>query len=141
MRELESSIKRLGKVPQSAVTKAARQGMNIALKAAREKAPVDTGDLKGGIIIKAERKTVTGKKVYDVMMDPKKNPLFVKMSADGQKRYYYPASQEYGFMNVDGGYTPGYRFLRNALTENAEAIEQKIVGVMGKEIDKALAKR
>jgi HK97 gp10 family phage protein len=141
MKELQRAIKRLGKVPQKTVTKAARAGANIALKAARAKAPVDTGDLRKDIILKGERRTKAGKKVYDVMMDPQKNHLFVKMSADGKKRYYYPASQEYGFMTVDGGYIPGYRFLRKSIEDNAAEIEKKVVGTLSKEIDKELGKR
>lgn len=137
LKELERAMNKLGKVPQTVATKSARAGASIALKAARSEAPVDTGALKGGIILKGERKVKPGKKVYDVMMDPKKNEVFVKMSKDG-KRSYYPASQEYGFMTADGGYVPGYHFLRKSITENARSIESKIVEVAGKAIDKAL---
>src|SRR5690554_6089105 len=111
MEQLERDFRELGKVPQSAATQSARAGARIALRAAKANAPEDTGALKQGIILKGERTRTRGKKVYDVMMDPAKNDIFVKMTKDG-KRYYYPASQEYGFLTVDGGYVPGYRFLR-----------------------------
>lgn len=137
MKELERSIKKLGGVPQKIATKAAKAGANIAYKAAKNNAPIDKGDLKSGIIIKGERRVKLGKKMYDIMMDPSKNDKFVKVSKDG-KRSYYPASQEYGFMTVDGGYVPGYRYLRRSITENAGAIERKIVEVAGKAIDDAL---
>ncbi|MFD1953735.1 HK97-gp10 family putative phage morphogenesis protein [Paenibacillus thailandensis] len=137
MAELERAMKKLEKVPQRVVTKAARAGATIALKAARANAPEDTGELKKGIVLKGERRTKIGKKVYDVMMDPAKNDIFVKMTKDGT-RYYYPASQEYGFMTVDGGYIPGYRFLRRALTDNVVKIERRVVEVASKEVDKAL---
>jgi len=139
MKELERAFRELGKVPQSAATKSARAGAMIALRAAKARAPVDTGELRDGIILKGERTTTKGKKVYDVMMDPAKNDIFVKMTKDG-KRYYYPASQEYGFLTRDGGYVPGYHFLRGAIDENKETIEQKILEVAGKEVDKALRK-
>lgn len=140
MKELERSIKRLGKVPQSVVTKAALGGARIALKAAKANAPEDSGELKRGLIMKAERRVKIGKKVYDIMMDPAKNDLFVKVSKSG-KRSYYPASQEYGFMTVDGGYVPGYRYMRRSLTENARAITNKMVQEGAKAIDKALNAR
>lgn len=140
MKELERAIKQMGKVPQKVATKAARAGASIALKAAKNNAPVDSGELKRGIILKGERRVKIGKKMYDVMMDPAKNDIFVKMSAEG-KRSYYPASQEYGYMTADGGYVPGFRFLRKSITENSRAIESKIVEVAAKEIDKAMNAR
>ncbi|RKN86745.1 HK97-gp10 family putative phage morphogenesis protein [Paenibacillus ginsengarvi] len=135
--DLERTFKQLGKVPQTAATKSARAGASIAQKSAKANAPVDEGNLKQGIIMKRERRTKQGKAVFDVMMDPAKNDIFVKISKSG-KRSYYPASQEYGFLTVDGGYVPGYRFLRNSVTENAEAIRKKIVETAGKEVDKAM---
>jgi HK97 gp10 family phage protein len=137
MKELERSFNELGKVPQASVTKSARAGATIARKAAKSNAPVDEGNLKRGIIMKKERRSVPGKAVFDVMMDPAMNDEFVKMSKDGE-RSYYPASQEYGFLTVDGGYVPGYRFLKRSVTENESAIEKKMVDVVSKDIDKAL---
>jgi len=136
---LMRDFERLGKVPQSAATRGAQAGGRIALKAAKALAPVDTGELRDGIILKGERNRDKGKKVYDVMMDPAKNDVFVKTTKDG-KRYYYPASQEYGFLTVDGRYVPGYAYLRRAIDNNAEQIERKILEVAGREVDKALRK-
>lgn len=139
-KQLQKSFKRLGKVPQSAVNKAARVGGRIALQAAKANAPEETGDLKSGIILKKERKQKAGKTVYDVLMDPNMNDIFAKVSKN-KKRYYYPASQEYGFMTVNGGYVPGFRFLRNALEDNYKPIKDKVVDVLAKEVDKALKKK
>nr|WP_025853026.1 HK97 gp10 family phage protein [Paenibacillus ehimensis] len=137
LKELQRDIKLLGRVPQSAATKGARAGGKIILGAAKGNAPVDTGDLKSGLIMKKERKTAPGKAVYDVMPDPAKNDIFVKMSKDG-KRAYYPASQEYGFLTVDGRYVPGYRYLRHALDHNKTIIEETILSTAGREVDKVL---
>lgn len=139
MAELERTFKQLGRVPQTVATKAARAGGTIALKAAKSNAPEDSGDLKRGIILKRERRTKPGKAVYDVEMNPAMNDVFVKVSKDG-KRSYYPASQEYGFLTVDGGYVPGYRYLRRAITEHDTEIEAKILETTGKEVEKALRK-
>lgn len=137
MKELERMFKQLEKVPQTVATKSARAGATIALRAARAKAPVDTGNLKSGIILKRERRVKVGKAVYDVMMDPAKNDIFVKTTKDG-KRYYYPASQEYGFIAPDGSYIPGFRFMRNSLEDNARQIEQKVIDTAKKSVEKIL---
>lgn len=153
--ELERAFKELGRVPQTAASKAARAGGTIAHKAAKSNAPVDEGNLKKGLILKRERKTKPGKVVYDVEMDPNKTELYRRDTKTGTRRvggkgsdannrtkggYYYPASQEYGFLTVDGRYVPGYRYLRRAITEHDTEIERKILEVTGKEVDKALRK-
>jgi phage protein, HK97 gp10 family len=138
--ELERAFERLGKVPQTVATKSARAGATIVQKAAKANAPEDTGKLKRGIVLKRERSKVKGKTVYDVLPDPGMNNEFVKTSKDG-KRSYYPASQEYGFLTVDGRYIPGYRYMRRAADDNVHVVEEKILEVTGKEIDKALNKR
>jgi hypothetical protein len=155
MKELERSIKQLGKVPQKCVTKAARSGASIALKSARANAPVDTGALKSGVIMKAERRVKVGKKVYDVMMDPAKNDLYVSNHKAGKfhssvrrkkaqvgdtVRSYYPASMEYGFFTVNGRFIPGDHYLKRSLTENGRTIEERMVDVLSKEIDKEIGK-
>ncbi|QYR20803.1 HK97 gp10 family phage protein [Paenibacillus sp. sptzw28] len=140
MKELQRDIKLLGRVPQAAATKGARAGARIALKAAKANAPEDTGALKSGIILKKERKSQAGKAVYDVMPSPAMNDVFVKVSKKG-KRSYYPASQEYGFLTEDGGYIPGYRYMRRAIDDNKTAIERTVLDVAGKEVDKVLRKK
>lgn len=140
MKELERAFKELGKVPQTVATQSARAGARIALRAAKKNAPEDTGDLKRGLVMKRERTKVKGKAVYQVTFDRAMNDIFVKVSRSG-KRSYYPASQEYGFLTVDGGYIPGYRYLRRSIDENKESIEKKVLETAGKAVDKALKKR
>ena len=135
MKELERTIRKLGKLPQKCVTPAAKKGARIALKAARAKAPWETGELSNGIVLKGERARKKGKKVYQVTLDPAKNDIFVKTTKDG-KRYYYPASMEYGFITRDGGYSPGFHYLRDALVDNKTAIERTVVDELAKQIDK-----
>jgi HK97 gp10 family phage protein len=140
MKELERTIKKLGNLPQNVVTKGAKAGANIALKSAKKNAPKRTGNLRKGITLHGEKLKVKGRKYYQVVVDPKgtMNSTFVKKSADGKTRYYYPASQEYGYMTVDGRYIHGKRYLSKSLDENDEAIRKKMIDVMGKEIDKVL---
>ena len=135
MKELERTIRKLGKLPQKCVTPAAKKGAQIALKAAKANAPFLTGALEEGIILKGEKLRKRGKKVYQVTMNPAMNDVFVKTTKDG-KRYYYPASMEYGFITRDGGYVPGYHYLRDALVDNKAAIERTVVDELAKRIDK-----
>jgi hypothetical protein len=153
MKALEKTIKQLGELPQKVVTKAARQGTNIALKTARKYAPIKTGNLRKGLVLKGEKLKVRGKKVYQVTLrgGPEWNAIFQKKTEDGKvfktKKdrnrgmksegvYYYPASQEYGFIKKNGGYVQGKRYLKKSLEDNKRVIEGKMVEVMTKEIDK-----
>jgi HK97 gp10 family phage protein len=138
MKELEKAIKKLGQVPQKAVTPAARKGMNIAIKNARINAPEETGELKGGMKLIGEKSKRKGKKVYRIVFDRAKNNVFQKKNKEGKVTGYYPVSQEYGFFTRNGRYIPGFHFAEKGLTENANKIEKTIVDEMGKRIDKAL---
>lgn len=64
----------------------------------RTKAPRRTGSLIAGIIPSPweEKSQYPGKIVRQVYMDARMNDTFVKVAKNG-KRYYYPASQEFGF--------------------------------------------
>ena len=140
MRELEKSLKQLGKVPQKHVTASARKGMNISLKDSRANAPYDTGALKKGIKLKGERSRLKAKKVYRVVFDSTMNDVFQKPNKDGKVTGYYPISQEYGFFARNGRYIPGYRFISDSLTDNVSQIEKTIVSEMKKKIDQEIAK-
>ena len=80
------------------IRKAARNAAAYVLSIARRNAPKKSGALRQGIVLSpfAEHTKYQGKAVYDVYFDEKTNDTFVKYSKAG-KRYYYPASQEYGF--------------------------------------------
>ncbi len=148
MRELERSLKRLGKVPQKHVTSSSRKAMNIVLKQSRATAPYETGALSRGMKLKGEKSKVKAKKVYQVVFDDKYNHIFQKPVKNpgesghkgARKIAYYPFSQEYGFFARDGKYIPGYRFIHSALADNTSAIEKTIVGEMKKKIDAEIAK-
>lgn len=130
---LELAAKAIGGVTKKQLTPAVRKAMKPMLQAAREGAPVDTGALKKGIILKSERNKGL-KKVYQVTFDRKMNDTFVKHSGrDGAgKRYYYPASQEYGFLKKSGGKHPGKHFLKKAAEAQEDKLPETIVdNVMG----------
>lgn len=77
-RRLSRTVDKLGGLPQKCVTKAARKGGNLVLKAVRQKAPEDTGDLKRGLRLKAEKTRTKGKKVFDIVFDAGMNSVFQK---------------------------------------------------------------
>ena len=79
----------------SSTVRSSRDGLVAILRSA---APSKTGALRRGIVASpaAEATAVPGKIVYDIYMDEGMNDTFVKYSRAG-KRYYYPASQEFGF--------------------------------------------
>lgn len=141
-RELIRDFNKAALLQQTSVTKAAKAGARIALVSAKSNAPEETGALKQGLMLKAEKSRVakSGKKVYQVTFDPSMNDEFVKISKDG-KRSYYPASMEYGYRLRNGGYVPGFHYLRDALVDNKDLIEQTVIGVMWSEINKILKKR
>lgn len=140
MKELEKSFKRLGEVPQKHVTSSSRKGMNIALKTAKSTAPLDEGDLKGGMKLIGEKSKTKGKKVYQVVLDNSKNDIFQTKNKEGKVNGYYPASQEYGFFAKNGRYIPGFHFLKKSLESNSKNIERKIMEDMQNKINKELGK-
>lgn len=160
MKELQKSMKKLGKVPQKHVTASARKGMNIALKQSKANAPYETGNLKKGTIMVGEKAQNKGKKVYRIVFDRRMNDVFQHKTKSGGYRYvtnakgkavkrktkvgdvtgYYPVSQEYGFFARNGRYIPGYRFISDSLTDNVSKIEKTIVSEMQKRVDDELRK-
>ncbi len=140
MAGLQRDLKKLGKVPQKHVTASARKGMNIVLKDAKATVPYDTGNLKKGMVLKGEKSRYKGKKVYKVIFDPKMNDVFQKKNASGEVVAYYPISQEYGFFAKNGRYIPGFRFLHNSLSDNAQRMEKTIVTNMKQKINAEIRK-
>lgn len=88
--DVRGEISQIQKIVQTA-------SMDLAARI-RTRAPKRTGDLISGIIPSPweENSAYPGKIVRQVYMDADMNDVFVKYAKNG-KRYYYPASQEYGF--------------------------------------------
>lgn len=140
MNKLRADLKKLGLVPQKHVTSSARKGMNLVLKDAKSNAPYDTGDLKKGIILSGERTKTKGKKVYRVVFNRAMNDIFQRKDKDGRIVAYYPVSQEYGYFTKNGRYIPGFRFIHDSLSDNAQKAGKIMVDTMKKKIDQELRK-
>jgi hypothetical protein len=141
--QLTRQLQRIEKIPKSIVAKAANAGIKDTLRDARQKAPVDFGNLRKGIIkIKEKSPRSKPKVVYSIVFDRSYNSIFqkpVKNPGPGKKdTAYYPVSQEYGYRTKSGGYVPGFRFVRDSLKENQATATKRIVEVLNKEIDKRL---
>lgn len=88
--DVRGEITQIQKIVQTAT-------MELAARI-RTRAPRKSGDLIDGITPSPweENSAYPGKVVRQVYMDAGMNDAFVKVAKNG-KRYYYPASQEYGF--------------------------------------------
>ena len=98
----------------------------------RTKAPRKFGDLISGIIPSPweENSKYPSKIVRQVYMDAGMNDTFVKISKTG-KRYYYPASQEYGFRiaNRSGAKVkrvPGKFFMGDTFIDYVPAFQKNV---------------
>lgn len=140
MEKLIKDLEKIGKVPQKHVTASAKKGMNIVYRQARANAPYNTGMLKKGIKLVGEKSQYKDKKVYRIVFDRAYNDIFQKKNKEGKITGYYPVSQEYGYFAKNGRYIPGFRFIRDSLTENAQKIENTIVDTMKSKIDAEIRK-
>jgi len=144
--EVKKLFEQVGKAPAKVLTKAAKSAGKVVQMAAKAHAPVgETGALRKGIKLKAE-KAKKGKRVYQIFID--NNPYFVKLSKNpniskktgkllrSAKRSFYPASQEYGWTDEHGNYTPGYQYMHKAADENGARAKAMMLEVMAKELDK-----
>lgn len=104
----------LARLPGDSLAGPVRRSATGLLYRIRTAAPYRTGALQSGLIVAPGReKTATpGKIVNDIVFDAAKNDTFVKISKSG-KRYYYPASQEYGFRIGRVRRKPGLYYMRN----------------------------
>ena len=117
-----------------------RRSRNGLLARIQTTAPIKTGALRRGIIASpfAEKSAKPGKVVYDIYMDEKMNSTFVKYSKSG-KRYYYPASQEYGFKKRYGqGKVPGKEFMKNTAIAYYDTLEADVSAAVGQMLDEIL---
>lgn len=82
----------------SGISKIVQSAASALAARIRANAPRKSGDLIKGIVASPweEKSAYPGKIVRQVYMDVGMNDTFVKMAKNG-KRYYYPASQEFGF--------------------------------------------
>jgi len=123
MDEFKKNIDKVNKDVIKILPDAVMAGAKIVQAAARSKVPVKSGALKSGI--KAE---ITWDKNAPVAwagvgFDREMNAVFVKYSKAG-KRYYYPASVEYGTKGPHSA--PAHPFMRPAIDNNKAKVRKEI---------------
>lgn len=134
--EVLKMLKNVEDLPQKCVNKSARNGAKISQIDAKNNAPFLTGSLEEGIILKAEKTTKKGKKVYQVTFDSSMNDVFQKKNKEGKVTGYYPASMEYGWIMENGMKHEGLHFMKNSIDKNSNKIESTMIKVLTDEIDK-----
>lgn len=149
--KLIKDIKKLENMPQKQITKGVRRGANVILREARAIAKTrhKTNKMWKKLTLKPERSKRRGKKVMQVTYQKvEKFPEAVKITKDGT-RYYYPASQNFGFKTRLGTgkkrkkngkeKVEGLNFLSGAMERKYNEASKVIIEEIGKEIDKSLA--
>jgi hypothetical protein len=157
--DISAYFKELGKVPQKTVRKAAKKGATIVRNKVRSdiQLPVKYGWLRDGITIVEENvkrdstgksigRNRTGKAGFEVTFDRAFNGIFQKDIKEkgiygGKKETgYYPASMEYGF-KTKKGQIGGHHFLEIVGRREESGIQDKMLEIISKEIDKLEKKK
>ncbi len=138
LRELGEAMKTLradvaGKVARQAVA----AGAGIVRKAARQGAPVDSGNLQAAIVMKRERQT---RLTEEYIVAPRKGKTRdVKAAKRGEGRLgkdaYYAHMVEFGTVKM-----PAQPFLRPALENNTQAATDAIARRLKQRIEKVRPK-
>lgn len=164
IKRLEHAIDAVGGIAKKQITPAVKGAMQPVLTKAKELAPVRTGKLRSALELKGERHRAPGKKGYQVTIPAKYNEDFVRHTSwySGNKRYYYPASMEYGFRirkggkvyrvgqgqssvkitkgGVEGRY-PGKKYMKTAMAESESELPHRIADGVVKEMEKQWIKK
>lgn len=118
---------------------AAAEEMLAAIKAA---APRDSGTLRAGLVLHAEKNRKRGKQVYDVWPTPRLNYHFQKQvihPGPGRRKIaYYPASQNYGFHKpYSDEKIQGKFYMEHTMQSNGDKARETVLKAVEKHIDEA----
>ena len=123
--ELKRAMDLFGNEMKQAVDEAIKDTAESIKDNAQSRAPVKTGALKRGIIVKKFRARKDTLAVYDIGMDPSMNEIFrgtIKNPKGKRKDYYYPTVIEYGTPH-----TPAQPFLRPALKGHRTRAKKAVI--------------
>lgn len=151
--KMYKTLDKVGKSPQKALNKGTSKAAAIVKRTVKGAAPEKTGALKSGIVTRNERSSRRGKKVRQTTFKEGSGleRVLGKNSHPGKfggrpggkdgDRYYYPASQEYGWLTGDGNggtkYIPGKRYMLRGAEAASEPAKKAMIETMTKELDKA----
>lgn len=117
LQQLMAKSEAVNRSVRSVLGPAVKAGADIIQDDAQRRAREKSGDLKKGIVSRITWDKNASKAFAGCGMDPAMNDVFVKYTKDG-KRYYYPASIEFGTRHA-----PAYPFMRPALDDNRARIK------------------
>lgn len=123
--EVKRAMDKFGDEMKKAVDEAIKETAESIKDNAQSRAPVKTGALKRGIIVKKFRTRKDTLAVYDIGMDPAMNAVFrgtIKNPKGKRKDYYYPTVIEYGTPH-----TPAQPFLRPALKGHRAKAKRAVI--------------
>ncbi len=149
---LYKTLDRVGKSPQKALYQGTSKAAVITKKAVKDAAPDDTGALKRGIVTRTEHSRIRGKKVRQTtfkegaglerVLGKNSHPgkFGGRPGGKDKDRYYYPASQEFGWLTGDGNggikYVPGKHYMRRGAEAASEPAKTAMIDTMTKELDR-----
>lgn len=118
----------LARLSEAEIEGPIRTSAESLLSRMRTAAPYRSGALRSGLIVAPgrEKSKAHGKVVNDIVFDAAMNDTFVKMSKAG-KRYYYPASQEYGFRIGKSRRVPGLYYMRDTAAAYYTVHEEAVI--------------
>jgi len=125
----------LSRMSEAGIEGPVRQSATGLMYRIRTNAPYRYGTLQSGLIVAPgrEKTAVPGKVVNDIVFDRAMNDRFVKVTRSG-KRYYYPASQEYGFRIGRTRRQPGLYYMRNTsaayFAEHENAVVESVLDML-----------
>lgn len=123
-----SDLAALSRLSEAEIEGPVRSSASALLSRMQAAAPYRSGALRSGLIVLPgrEKSSTYGKVVNDIAFDAAMNNTFVKMSKSG-KRYYYPASQEYGFRISRGRRVPGLYYMRDTAADFYAVHEENVL--------------
>ena len=123
-----SELTALSRVSEAEIEGPVRRSAEGLLYKIRTNAPYRSGALRAGLIVAPgrEKSKTYGKVVNNIVFDAAMNDTFVKMSKAG-KRYYYPASREYGFRISRGRRVPGLYYMRDTSAAYYSVHEEAVI--------------
>lgn len=138
LRELGAAMRGLsadmaGKVARQAVA----AGAGVSRKAIRQKAPVDTGNLRAAIVMKREKNTRLTEEYVVAVRKGKRRDVAAAKSGQGKlgKDAYYAHMVEFGTVKM-----PAQPFVRPGFEETAQAATDAIAKRLKARIEKVSAK-
>ncbi len=112
------------------IRKAVREAGKVGQRAAKKMVPVDDGDFRRSIVVRAAKSKRRGQARVRVFPDANKVPALITYNKSDGKRYFYPAIIEFGTQTL-----PALAPMRAAFDRSAQESLDTVVRVTNQGID------